>query len=170
MDKAQQQQKQQQVNDKVSDRDDADDVYTAIRRSVVSVVTAAVTSGSLKLRPNCLELFRGTFVLGENLRPWLIDIVSDDPCLAADCKERDRVAPAATRVARSAVQGIGMMLVDRSRGRAWLVPLVGPAGQHLGRGEQLRCVRFGAGWHRALMDHVEHANPGNPDLDFYRPE
>jgi len=116
--KAQQQKKQQQVNDKVSDREDADDVYTAIRRSVVSVVTAAVTSGSLKLRPNCLELFRGTFVLGENLRPWLIDIVSDDPCLAADCIKRDRVAPAATRVARSTVQGIGMMLVDRSRGRA----------------------------------------------------
>ncbi|CAI6361915.1 unnamed protein product [Macrosiphum euphorbiae] len=65
VDKAQQQQKQQQVNDKVSDREDADDVYTAIRRSLVSVVTAAVTSGSLKLRPNCLELFRGTFVLGE---------------------------------------------------------------------------------------------------------
>ncbi|XP_008180246.1 tubulin glycylase 3A isoform X2 [Acyrthosiphon pisum] len=118
IDKVQQQQKQQQVNDKVSDREDADDVYSAVRRSVVSVVTAAVASGSLKLRPNCLELFRGTFVLGEDSWPWMIDIVSDDPCLAADYKERDRVAPAATRVARSVVQGVGMMLVDRSRGWA----------------------------------------------------
>ncbi|XP_060875042.1 tubulin glycylase 3A-like [Metopolophium dirhodum] len=109
---------QQQVNDKVSDRENADDVYTAVRQSVVSVVTAAVASGSLNLRPNCLELFRGTFVLGEDSWPWMIDIVSDDPCLAADCKERDRVAPVATRVARSVVQGVGMMLVDRSRGWA----------------------------------------------------
>jgi len=118
MDKVQQQQKKQQVNDKVSDREDANDVYTVVRRSVVSVITAAVASGSLNLRPNCLELFRCTFVLGDDSWPWMIDIVSDDPCLAADCRERDRMTPAATRVARSVVQSVGMMLVDRSRGWA----------------------------------------------------
>lgn len=117
MNKVQQQQKQQQVNDKSSDLEDADDIYTAVKRSVVSVVTSVVASGSLNLRPNCLELFRGTFVLGENLWPWMIDIVSDDPCLAADCRERDRMTTTATRIVRSIVQGVGMMLVDR--GLSW---------------------------------------------------
>jgi len=106
---------QQQVNN-FGDREDGNDVYPAVRQSVVSVVTAAVASGSLNLRPNCLELFRGTFVLGDDLTPWMIDIVSDDPCVAADCRESDLVAPAASRLARSVVQGVGMMLVDRGRG------------------------------------------------------
>ncbi|XP_022165822.1 protein monoglycylase TTLL8-like [Myzus persicae] len=118
IDKVQQQQKQQLVNDKVEDGEGGNDVYTAVRRSVVSAVTAAVASGSLNLRSNCLELFRGTFVLGDDLRPWLIDIVSDDPCLAADCAEHDRVAPAAKRVAQSVVQGVGLMLLNRGRGWA----------------------------------------------------
>ncbi|XP_026805134.1 LOW QUALITY PROTEIN: protein monoglycylase TTLL8-like [Rhopalosiphum maidis] len=111
-------QQQRRVNE--DDRTDGDNVYTAVKRSTVSAVTAAVASGSINLRPNCLELFRGTFVLGDDLRPWLIDIVADDPCLAADCEERDRLAaPAATRVIRSVVQGVAKMLVDSGRrGRA----------------------------------------------------
>uniref|UniRef100_A0A2S2P7W8 Tubulin glycylase 3A n=1 Tax=Schizaphis graminum TaxID=13262 RepID=A0A2S2P7W8_SCHGA len=111
-------QQQRRVNE--DDRTDGDNVYTAVKQSVVSAVTAAVASSSINLRPNCLELFRGTFVLGDDLRPWLIDIVSDDPCLASDCEERDRLAaPAATRVMRSIVQGVAKMLVESGRrGRA----------------------------------------------------
>jgi len=93
-----------------------DHVYTAVRRSVVLAVTAATVSGSINLRPNCLELFRGTFVLGDDLRPWLIDIVSDDPCLAADREVHDRLAsPAATRATRTVVQGVAKMLIEISR-------------------------------------------------------
>lgn len=110
---------QQRMNDNADDGEDSnDDVYTLVKRSVVSAVKAAVASGSLNLRANCLELFRGTFVLGNDLKPWLIDIMSDDPCLAADCKERGRVAPKATNVARSIVRGVSLMLVDRGRGLA----------------------------------------------------
>jgi len=106
---------QKRMND---DGEDNNDVYTAVKRSVVSAVKASVAYGTLNLRPNCLELFRGTFVLGNDSKPWLIDIMSDDPCLAADHKERGRVAPTATRVARSVIRGVGMILVDRGRGLA----------------------------------------------------
>ncbi|XP_026819242.1 protein monoglycylase TTLL8-like [Rhopalosiphum maidis] len=94
-----------------------DEIYSAIRRSVVSAMTAAATAGSLDLRPNCFELFRGTFVLGDDTRPWLIDIVSDDPCLDADCRHSDRTAPAAV-VARSVARGVAKILVRSGRGRA----------------------------------------------------
>ncbi|XP_029345353.1 tubulin glycylase 3A-like isoform X3 [Acyrthosiphon pisum] len=112
-----QQQQQLAVNDSGEDDDD-DDFYSAVKRSVGSVMATAATAGSLDLRPNCLELFRGTFVLGDDTRPWLIDIVSDDPCLDTDCssRKRDRMAPLAV-VARSVARGVAKMLVDSGRGR-----------------------------------------------------
>lgn len=103
-----------------NDDDNADDeIYSAIRRSVVSAMTAAATAGSFDLRPNCLELFRGTFVLGDDTRPWLIDIVSDDPCLGSHCGDRkaDRAAPTAV-VARSVARGVAKLLMDSGRARA----------------------------------------------------
>ncbi|KAF0761078.1 Uncharacterized protein FWK35_00008942, partial [Aphis craccivora] len=107
---------QRRVNGNDSDIEHGDHVYTAVRRSMVSAVTAATASGSINLRPNCLELFRGTFVLSDDSRPWLIDIVSDDPCLAADREEHDRLAsPAATRATRTVVQGVAKMLIDIGR-------------------------------------------------------
>jgi len=110
-----QQQQQVAVND---DGEDEHGVYSAVRRSVVSAMTVAATAGSLDLRPNCLELFRGTFVLGDDTRPWLIDIVSDDPCMDADnSREGDRSAPSAI-VARSVARGVAKILVDSGRGRA----------------------------------------------------
>lgn len=108
--------KQQQKRRHQQQRVDDDDVSSAVRRSVVSAVTAALMAGSLNLRPNCLELFRGTFVLGDDSQPWLIDIVSDDPFMAADSKERDRSAPSAT-VARAVVRAVAQMLVDGGRGQ-----------------------------------------------------
>ncbi|XP_022172375.1 tubulin glycylase 3A-like [Myzus persicae] len=115
------QRRQQQQRVAVSDDGECinDDVYSAVRRSVVSAMATAATAGSLDLRPNCLELFRGTFVLGDDTRPWLIDIVSDDPCLDADCSNRegDRTAPMAI-VARSVARGVAKMLVDSGRKRA----------------------------------------------------
>jgi len=111
-----QHQQQLAVND--DGEDDDDDVYSAIKRSVGSAMATAATAGSFDLRPNCLELFRGTFVLGDDTRPWLIDIVSDDPYLDADSsRERDRTAPSAI-VARSVARGVAKMLVDSGRGRA----------------------------------------------------
>lgn len=106
-------------NDNDDDDDADDEIYSAIRRSVVSAMTAAATAGSFDLRPNCLELFRGTFVLGDDTRPWLIDIVSDDPCLGADCggRKADRAAPTAV-VARSVARGVAKLLMDSGRGRA----------------------------------------------------
>jgi len=105
---------------RVAVSDDGEDeygVYSAVRRSVVSAMTAATTAGLLDLRPNCLELFRGTFVLGDDTRPWLIDIVSDDPCIDADCsRESDRAAPSVI-VARSVARGVAKLLVDGGRGR-----------------------------------------------------
>ncbi|XP_015367947.1 PREDICTED: protein monoglycylase TTLL8-like [Diuraphis noxia] len=109
-----QQLQQVAVND---DGEDGHGVYSAVRRSVVSAMTAATTAGSLDLRPNCLELFRGTFVLGDDTRPWLIDIVSDDPCMDAECnREGDRATPSII-IARSVARGVAKMLVDGGRGR-----------------------------------------------------
>ncbi|XP_050056745.1 tubulin glycylase 3A-like isoform X2 [Aphis gossypii] len=106
-------------NDDDDDDNSDDEIYSAIRRSVVSAMTAAATAGSFGLRPNCLELFRGTFVLGDDTRPWLIDIVSDDPCLGADCggRKADRATPTAV-VARSVARGVAKLLMDSGRGRA----------------------------------------------------
>lgn len=59
---------------------DANNVSTTIKRSVVSAALQAAAT-ILNLRPNCVELFRATFVLSADARPWLIDIKSD-PCLA----------------------------------------------------------------------------------------
>jgi len=116
--KKQRRQQQQQVAVNNDGEYIDDDVYSAVRRSVVSAMATAATAGSLNLRPNCLELFRGTFVVGDDTRPWLIDIVSDDPCLDAGCsREGDRAAPSAI-VARSVSRGVAMMLVESSRRRA----------------------------------------------------
>lgn len=59
---------------------DANNVSTTIKRSVVTAILQAAAT-VLNLRPNCVELFRATFVLSVDARPWLIDIKSD-PCLA----------------------------------------------------------------------------------------
>lgn len=53
-------------------------VYSKIKNTIISSVSTIVNH--LNLRPNCLELFQVTFVLGNDLHPWLIDIKSD-PCL-----------------------------------------------------------------------------------------
>lgn len=109
---------QQQLTANDDGEDDDDDVYSAIKRTVGSIMATAAIAGSLHLRPNCLELFRGTFVLGDDTRPWLIDIVSDDPYLDTDCsRKRDRTAPSVI-VARSVARGVAKMLVDSGRGRA----------------------------------------------------
>jgi len=55
---------QRRVNGNDSDVEHGDHVYTEVRRFVVLAVTAAAASGFINLRPNCLELLRGTFVLG----------------------------------------------------------------------------------------------------------
>jgi len=46
-----------------------------IKKAIVMSVLAA--ADVLNLRPNCFELFRATFVIGNDLNPWLIDIKSD---------------------------------------------------------------------------------------------
>lgn len=52
-------------------------IYPKIKNSIVSAVLAVVNV--MNLRPNCLEVFQATFVPGNDLQLWLIDIKSD-PC------------------------------------------------------------------------------------------
>lgn len=54
-------------------------VHSKITKSIVSAVQLAAVD-VLNLRPNCFELFQAVFVLGDDLKPWMIDIKSD-PCI-----------------------------------------------------------------------------------------
>lgn len=51
-------------------------VHSKIVKSIVSAVQLAAVD-VLNLRPNCFELFQAVFVLGDDLKPWMIDIKSD---------------------------------------------------------------------------------------------
>ncbi|VVC46101.1 Tubulin-tyrosine ligase/Tubulin polyglutamylase [Cinara cedri] len=53
-------------------------LYITLKKNIVSSVVATVDV--LNLRPNSFELFQATFVLGSDLKPWLIKI-RPDPCL-----------------------------------------------------------------------------------------
>lgn len=53
-------------------------LYSKIKTTIVSTVQASISY--LNLRPNCFEIFQATFVLGNDVQPWLIDIKSDS-CL-----------------------------------------------------------------------------------------
>lgn len=46
-------------------------------KTALAAAAAAGAEAALNLRPNCFELFRATFVVADDLRPWLVDIRSD---------------------------------------------------------------------------------------------
>ncbi|XP_050436289.1 tubulin glycylase 3A-like [Adelges cooleyi] len=50
-------------------------LVSKIRKAIVTAVTANLET--LNCRPNCVELFRASFVLAEDFHPWLIEIESD---------------------------------------------------------------------------------------------
>lgn len=84
-------------------------VYAKVKRALESAASAAAgTEGLLNLRPNCFELFQATFVLGDDLHPWLIDIKSDpSPAHAFN--------HAVSSVASAVVKNMARVLVARDR-------------------------------------------------------
>lgn len=84
-------------------------VCAKVKRALESAASAAAgAEGVLNLRPNCFELFQATFVLGDDLHPWLIDIKSDpSPAHAFN--------HAASSVASAVARNAARVLVARDR-------------------------------------------------------
>lgn len=82
-------------------------VYSNIKQALEQSAAAGARA-AINLRPNCFEVFRATFVVDDDLRPWLIDVESDPARAPA-------FSHAMTTVANAVAKNAAQILVANDR-------------------------------------------------------